>query len=129
MPLRYLHLLLAFAFLAGCAAEVKRHLVELTVTTPERGQRYETAQAVEVMPGNGYPRTIAAATEFIAVGRVPYGLVLRPVHSVLTVEGAHMHEAYAVVHDSQLVGFYLPVERAYAPLVQPASLPLVQRKQ
>lgn len=127
------HLLLALALaalavLAGCAAEVQRHPVELTAAAPERGLRYATAQVVEVRLGSGYGRTIAAHTEFVAIGRISQGLVLRPTQTVLTVEGAHMHEAYVVLHEGRLVGFYLPVERAYAPLPQAVSFPLVERK-
>ena len=29
----------------------------------------------------------------------------------MTVEGSHIHEAYIVVTERSLVGFYLPVER------------------
>jgi len=37
------------------------------------------------------------------------------------VEGAHVHEAYLVVAGDRLVGFYLPVEKAYSPAT-PVSL-------
>ena len=63
----------------------------------------------------------------MVVGRVAQGLVLKPTQTVLTIEGAHMHEAYAVHRDGQLVGFYLPVERAYSALPLPASMPLQEK--
>ncbi|MBL0728912.1 hypothetical protein [Piscinibacter sp. HJYY11] len=129
MPHRHLYVLVALALLgAGCAMEVKRHPVELLAATPERGQRFATSQAVELVLESGYPRSIAAGTEFIVVGRVAQGLVLKPTQTVLTVEGAHMHEAYAVLHAGQLVGFYPPVEHAFAPLPLAVSLPLLERK-
>lgn len=119
---------LAAALLAGCASEVRREPVELDAAAAEAGRVWVSTVAVEARPASGYPRTIAPGTEFKAVGRVAQGLVLRPTQTVLTVEGAHMHEAYAVHRDGVLVGFYLPVERAYSALPQPVSMPLEERK-
>lgn len=124
---RAVMLCLAAALVAGCASEVKRAPVELAAGQPEQGRRYVTTLTVEVRPESGYPRTIHAGTEFVAVGRVAQGLVLRPTETVLTIEGAHVHEAYAVHRDGQIVGFYLPVERAYVALPLPASMPLQER--
>lgn len=112
---------------AGCASEVRRQPVELAIGQPEQGRRFVTTLTVEARPESGYPRTIGAGTEFVVVGRVVQGLVLKPTQTVLTIEGAHMHEAYAVHRDGQLVGFYLPVERAYAALPLPVSMPLQER--
>jgi hypothetical protein len=36
-------------------------------------------------------------------------------NQVFMVEGAHVHEAYLVLDGDQVVGYYLPVERAFAP--------------
>ena len=38
-----------------------------------------------------------------------------------------MHEAYPVERDGRLVGFYLPVERAFSPLSRPVDLSLQRR--
>lgn len=110
------------ALLAGCASEVKRTPVEMSTAAPEAGRRWVTTEAIEVVPESGYRRKIAAGTEFVVVGRVAQGLVLKPTQTVLTLEGAHMHEAYAVVREGQLVGFYLPVERAYASFPKPVPM-------
>jgi len=118
---------LAAALAAGCASEVQRQSVELVASQPEQGRRYLTTAAVEAQPESGYSRSIRAGTEFVAIGRVAAGLVLKPTQTVLTVEGAHVHEAYAVHRDGQLVGFYLPVERAFAALPQPVSMPLQEK--
>ena len=75
-----------------------------------------TVHPIQLQLDGGYERLIPAKTEFIEVGRLREGTVLRPTRHVLTVEGAHVHEAYLVVSDDMIVGFYLPVERAFAPL-------------
>jgi len=120
--------LVALATLVGCASEIKRQPVELSAAAPERGQRFATSQRVEFTLESGYTRTIQADTEFVVAGRIVQGLVLRPTQTVLTVEGAHMHEAYAVLNDGRLVGFYLPVEHAFTALPLATSFPLVERK-
>ncbi|MFX8297360.1 hypothetical protein ABTL30_20295, partial [Acinetobacter baumannii] len=50
------------------------------------------------------------------VGTVPQGVVYRPVGTIFTIEGRQVHEAYLVIADQRLVGFYLPGEQAYSPL-------------
>lgn len=117
----------ATAWLAGCASEVRREPVELVAAADEQGRRFSNGSEVEAMPESRYVRRIASGTEFVVVGRVAQGLVLKPTQTVLTVEGAHMHEAYAVHRDGQLVGFYLPVERAFASLVKPVPMSLQEK--
>ncbi len=110
--------------LAACAAEVTRHPTELK---PGAARAWVLQQPVSFHLDSGYPRQLVGGTAFQELGTVPQGRVLKPVGAVLTVEGAHMHEAYAVVRDGQLVGFYLPVEKSFSPLSQPVSLPLQER--
>jgi hypothetical protein len=116
------------ALAAGCASEVRRQPVELAAAGAEGGRRLSTTAHVDARPESGYARSIKADTEFVAVGRIPQGLVLRPTQTVLTIEGAHMHEAYAVYHEGKLVGFYLPVERAYSALPLPVPMPLQEKR-
>ena len=113
--------------LSACAAEVVRTPTQLAASAG--APRVEAlAAAAEFRLDSGYQRVLAAGTEFQEVGRVPEGRVLKPLNATLTVEGAHMHEAYAVVRDDQLVGFYLPVEKSFSPLSLPIKLSLQERK-
>jgi hypothetical protein len=113
---------------AGCASEVPRVPVELATAVPGVGSRFMTTAPVEARLASGYVRSVPADTEFVAVGRVAEGLVLRPTQTVLTVEGAHIHEAYVVHRDGRWVGFYLPVERAYSALPLPVAMPLSEKR-
>ena len=63
----------------------------------------------------GYRRTIRQGSVWTRVGRVSQGEVYKPTNQVFMVEGTHVHEAYLVLDGDQVVGFYLPVERAFAP--------------
>ena len=78
---------------------------------------------------SGYERTIKAGTEFVPAGTVKQGMVLKPTNTIFTIEGAHMHEAYPVVDNGRIVGFYLPVERAFSPLSQPVNLSIQEGSQ
>lgn len=119
---------LAMVVLAGCASEVKRQPTEMTIGIPEAGKRFVLRQDVSFRLDSGYQRTVPAQTEFAVAGRLAQGLVLKPTQTVLTIEGAHMHEAFAVLRDDTLVGFYLPVEKAFSTLSQSVPFPLVERK-
>ena len=74
--------------------------------------------------GLGYRRTLKPGSTWTYVGTIPAGNVYRTRDQVLTVEASNIHEAYIVVNNSRLVGFYLPVEKTYSAAVQPATLPI-----
>jgi len=114
---------LLVALAAGCASEVVRNPAVLSPgagasTRPE----LEIAQDTEVPVSANYSRVLPSGSRWQLVGTIPEGGVYRRANGVFTVEGAHVHEAYLVVGGDRLVGFYLPVEKAYAPAA--AAVPL-----
>jgi hypothetical protein len=114
--------LLLCALLCGCASEVVRHPSALApVSVPAR---FVLTERAEFRLDSGYTRTIAAGTQLVEAGTIAQGGVLKPIATSLTVEGRHMHEAYPVVRSGRLVGFYLPVEKAFSPLSNPIPLSL-----
>ncbi|MFL6632226.1 MAG: hypothetical protein ACJ8HJ_07930 [Massilia sp.] len=82
------------------------------------------AQETRITLDTGYTRTLKAGGRWRAAGTVDQGDVYRPVGDVFTLEGAHIHEAWLVVRDGVLVGFYLPAEHGYSPLGATAPLQL-----
>jgi predicted acetyltransferase len=65
----------------------------------------------------------------VSAGRSQEGQVYKPVDGVFTVEGAQVHEAHLVLEGDRLVGFYLPVERAFSPSRDDSNLRLpIQRR-
>lgn len=115
---RGLGALVAAGLLAGCAAEVAR-LPTAAPTAPVAGghpELIELARPVLVKTDTGYDRTLAAGTRWRLAGVTAQGAVYRAMQGVFTLEGANIHEAYLVLRGEELVGFYLPVERAYSPL-------------
>ena len=105
------------AFLMGCAAEVIRHPATLKSLEAASGaERRLVKQDTPVKFTSGFERVIRKDTMWKLVGSIPQGMVYAPADGVFSVEGAHVHEAYLVVIRGVLVGFYLPVERSFAPL-------------
>ena len=110
-------LLVCALLLAGCASELRTEPAELSPLTPDTAtSRLRLDYSVDVRLDSGYSRTLRAGTVWKRVGTIPEGEVWEPVDTVLTVEGRYLHEAYLVVKESRLVGFYLPVEDAFLPL-------------
>jgi hypothetical protein len=113
--------------IAGCAAAVASAPVAYmplapAAATPARVVRVESP--VHIQLPTGYKRELAAGSRWRPVGRVPQGDVYRPVETVFTIEGKQVHEAYLVVADRLLVGFYLPAEVRYSALAAPLSISL-----
>ncbi|QKS31081.1 MAG: hypothetical protein HT579_20435 [Candidatus Accumulibacter similis] len=110
--------------LGGCASEVTRHPVDLSRARQPPDKSFVASQTVMLRLDSGYDRSIRAGTEFVDVGGIAQGDILKPTNANFTVEGAHMHEAYLVVKMGRIVGFYLPVEKSFSPLSTSVALPL-----
>ena len=79
---------------------------------------------VDIQLDTGYTRSLKAGSQWMPVGAVAQGEVYKPYNAIFTLEGTHIHEAWLVVANHQLRGFYLPVERGFSPLKQKIDLPL-----
>lgn len=103
--------------LIGCAAEVVRYPVVFTPATSATSiDQRVVPRDIRVTLLTGYERVIHKGTIWRLAGSVPQGEVFSPVDGVFSVEGAHVHEAYIVVNNGRLLGFYLPVERSFSAL-------------
>jgi len=114
--------------LAACAAEVVRHPSPLAGHAASAQRTHVLDNAVALRLDSRYVRHLAPGTEFVEIGTLREGRVLKPLNTTLTVEGKHMHEAFVVVRDDRLVGFYLPAEQSFAPLSQTVPVTLLERK-
>ena len=122
MKLTSIVLLMASA-LSGCALPV--HQMDLpTPLAPASGHTFVLAEDVHCSISTGYRRTLRAGTHWDLFGMIDHGEVYRSQDQLLTVEGFNVHEAYLVVKNESLVGFYLPVEKTFAPVSKIAKLQL-----
>jgi len=109
-------LTLLVVVLTACAPEVVRRPTEFTPAADGSDGTIEVLADLPITVGpDGYSRVISKGTVWRRTGRTGEGDVYKPVDSVFTVEGAQVHEAYLVLNDDRIVGFYLPVERAFSP--------------
>ena len=121
-----IHCVLAcLGILAACALEVVRAPMNLI---PVKGSEFVLTQPAYLVLDSGYQRTINSGTTFLEVGTTQYGVVLKPLNTSFTIEGAHMHEAYPVIQNGTVTGFYLPVEKSFSPLTKPAAISIEKVK-
>jgi hypothetical protein len=111
-------------FLQGCAFDVV-HIKQIPIeidTSQTGSDSFLLEKEVDVNLGTGYSRTLKKETRWDYVGHLSYGDVFKTKDQILTVEGSNIYEAYIVVSEGKLVGFYLPVEDSYCPLGAPEEL-------
>ena len=123
--------LVAGALLAACAAEVTRVPATLRPDVPADARPVVAEADATVLLDSHFERTIRKGSRWVQVGDLPQGRVFRALGDPFTVEGAHVHEAFLVIGpDGRLAGFYLPVERAFAPLsTQPIVRMTIDREE
>ncbi|MEO6364406.1 MAG: hypothetical protein ABIO71_14350 [Caldimonas sp.] len=120
---RFPALALAVALVTACAPMITVQPARLdTASGAAAPEAIVVRDALDFRLPTGYSRTLPAASRWRRVGRLAQGEVYRPVDFVFSIEGRQVHEAYLVVAERRLVGFYLPGESTFSPLV--ATLPL-----
>jgi hypothetical protein len=72
----------------------------------------------------GYSRTLRNGTRWDLVGELPKGAIYRSKDQSLTLECSNVYEAYLVIEEDSLVGFYLPVEKGFVRVSDPIRLPI-----
>jgi len=114
---------LSLALLFGCAAEIKRTPTQFSASTD--AATFVLTQDITVTPTLGDPATLKAGSTWVHVGQVPEGPVYSIKNDVFMVRGRNAHEAQCVVAEGgKLIGFFLPVERAFVPVDPQVQLPI-----
>src|ERR1700704_1300680 len=109
--------------ISACATELQRVPTSFTVAS-DSSRSLQMSAPVSVTASAGYTRTLPAGSKWSLVGSIPEGDIFKIENSVFTIEARHVHEAYLVVQNLNLVGFYLPVEQAFSPLSPKILLPI-----
>lgn len=102
-------------FLVSCASNVKTQIT----ASPQYLDNYsektiQITETLKVSSSAGYSRVIKSGSRWEYVGSISNGNVYKSANSIFTIEGSHVHEAYLVIENRKLAGFYLPVERAFS---------------
>ncbi|WP_241027224.1 hypothetical protein [Variovorax sp. RKNM96] len=113
------------AALAGCAPAVRSVPTQLIAAEQAASKPSDLrfTAPLQLRLETGYSRLIPADSRWAPAGRLNEGLVYRPVDLVFSIEGQQVHEAWLVVRNSTLQGFYLPAEARYSSLTPPVPLP------
>lgn len=90
---------------------------------------FELADEVDVRLGTGYSRKLNKGTKWCYVNTISKGDIFKTKDQILTIEGSNIFEAFIVVSEKQLVGFFLPVEETFSPLSKPITLPIAEINQ
>lgn len=116
--------IIAAILLAGCAFDVI-HVEQRPIYFDEAaiGASFEMTADLTVPVGPGFSRTLKKGTRWMPAGRLSEGDVYRSHDQVLTVEASNIHEAWLVVRQNKVVGYYLIVEKTFSPLSAPMDLP------
>jgi len=77
---------------------------------------------IKIGIGTGYSTTLYQDTKWEYVGTITEGDVYKTRDQIVTVEGSNIFEAYIVISNNRIVGFYLPVERSYCPIDEPINM-------
>jgi hypothetical protein len=127
-PAKSLIVALALVMATGCAVQQQQTrfspLSSQQISRPARLQ-----QQIDIRLNTGYSRSLKGGSLWTDIGSVSEGEVYKPFQDVFTLEGAHIHEAYLVVANNTLTGFYLPAEQTFSPLDQKVSINLNKQEQ
>jgi hypothetical protein len=118
--------LVAILPLAGCAFDVV-HVRQVPVAFSSGGSEAPTfllGSQVNVHLGTGFPTLLRKGTTWSYVGETEFGKVYSTKDQIVKVEASNIYEAYIVVSNRCLTGFYLPVEKTFSPLSRPLPLEL-----
>jgi len=110
--------LIIVLLLHGCAFDVIH--VRQSPCQIEKGKSnsksFRLSKEVQVTLDTGYNRKLKDGVRWDYVGDIPPGQAFRTNGQIVTVEGSNSFEAYIVVSSGKLVGFYLPVQKAFSPM-------------
>lgn len=116
---------------SGCAFDIV-HIDQVPVQYEnEKIQKssFKLTNKVHINLGTGYSRQLNEGTKWHYVSTISFGDIFKTNDQILTIEGSNIFEAFIVVSEKNLVGFFLPVEETYSPLSNPIPLQLVNINQ
>lgn len=118
-------LIAALGLVSACALPVRQLELEQPLVLAS-GRSFVLADDVHCSIGTGYGRILRRGTRWEQFGTIGQSAVYRSPDQVLTVEGYNVHEAYLVVNEDWLTGFYLPVEKKFTPASKRVRLSTIE---
>jgi hypothetical protein len=122
--LKILFIMLFILFLSGCAFDFAHVRYKPTEYVPSPGVRksFVMAESMEITEGTCYDRTLRKGKKWNLTGSISEGEIYKSSEQILTLECSNVHEAYLVVANGSIVGFYLPVEKGFVGISKPMKM-------
>jgi len=79
-------------------------------------------ESVDIPLGTGFPTHLKAGTRWHRVGQTPYGAVYSTTDQIVKVEASNIYEAWLVMADQTVKGFYLLVEKTFVQASHPVPV-------
>lgn len=111
-------------FLWGCAFDISHVRLVPVSFAPMTGsaQSFVLNQDLKVGLGTSFPTRLKAGTCWRQVGTTEYGEVFATKDQIVTVEASNIYEAQLAVSNRCITGFYLPVDKKFAPVSHPIPI-------
>ena len=125
--LEFSALLILATLLSGCAFDLAHVKYDPVKFEPNSAETRRFTLREDVALSNlpcGYNRTLKKDKQWASIGRIDKGEIYKPIGHFFTVECSNIFEAYLVLRDDQLYGFYLPVEKGFVNIKNHIKLPL-----
>jgi hypothetical protein len=120
-----LHSLLFLSFLVGCAFDLVNIKPTPTdfIACENNCESFIVTEEVKLdsLPC-GFNRIIKKDTRWKQTGKIPDGVVFKPVETCFTIECSNVFEAYLVIRENMIIGFYLPVEKGFVQNKKPTKI-------
>jgi hypothetical protein len=115
--------LVLMSSLALACPDVIRNKVVYTPLPGDDAPMITVKEHMRVVGQAGDGQHLPAGSKWKRVGSIEAGEVYKRADGPFIVESQNAHEAYLVVTNGRIVGFYLPGESAFAPVSQAVPLP------
>ena len=120
---RYTAAAIVCCTISGCA-DIRGESAILTPVAGTSLPAITVARDVKIDLSTGYRRTLRQGTVWVPAGSLAQGEVYKPRDTVFSLEGTNVHEAYLVLSNGKLVGYYLPAERSFVAESTPIDIPI-----
>lgn len=117
-------LVLAVFLVSGCSVDQVRVEQQLA-PLPDEGALYQLHSSASVKARNVRTVELRRDTHWRLLGSIEKGQVFEPIDQVVTVNGFNVHEAYIVVREGRVIGYYLPYEKSFVE-AEPVKIDLAE---
>ena len=110
--------------ITGCCFDlthVKYVPVVIEIKTPSKSV-WMLTEKIDVPLKSWSTTKLKPSTKWEYIGTIEQGEVYKTKDQIVTVRGSNTFEAYLVISEEQIVGFYLPIEKGFVKISKPIKI-------